>query len=180
MDLTGDFFTLFQLLPRFRLELTELEARYLALQGETHPDRFAAEGEAKKRLSMQWAAQINEGYRVLKTPLARAEYLLHLAGHDLKAENNTGMDADFLMAQMEWREAASEARRDGNLHELERLRQRLGQDLQGHYAELAALLDDRRDLKTAAEKIRRLMFLEKLRSEIDDALAFLDDDGVHD
>ena len=41
----------------------------------------------------------------MKKPLERAKYLLHLADHDIQAENNTAMPADFLMEQMEWREA---------------------------------------------------------------------------
>lgn len=61
-----------------------------------HPDRFAHATEAERRLSMQWAMQhANEAYQTLKKPLERAKYLLHLAGHDIQAENNTAMPADF-------------------------------------------------------------------------------------
>lgn len=175
MDLTADFFALFGLPKTFRLSLSELDSRYRDVQAQVHPDRFANAPEGERRLSMQWATRANEAYLTLKKPLERAKYLLELAGHDLQAESNTAMPADFLMEQMEWREAVMEARAGGDHHELEHLYQRLRGDIDGRYAEVAALLDDARDYALATDRVRRLMFLEKLLYEIDDALASLDD-----
>ncbi|MCA1937946.1 Fe-S protein assembly co-chaperone HscB [Azonexus hydrophilus] len=175
MDLTADFFALFGLPKTFRLSLSELDSRYRDVQAQVHPDRFANAPEGERRLSMQWATRANEAYLTLKKPLERAKYLLELAGHDLQAESNTAMPADFLMEQMEWREAVMEARTGGDHHELEHLYQRLRGDIDGRYAEVAALLDDARDYALATDRVRRLMFLEKLLYEIDDALASLDD-----
>lgn len=175
MDFNADFFTLFDLPLRFRLESATLDTRYRELQSQVHPDRFARAGEAEKRLSMQWATRANEAYQTLKIPLERAKYLLHLAGHDLQAESNTAMPADFLIEQMEWREATAEARAGRDHHELERLFHRLRDDMAGHYEELAALLDDAGDHAAAIDLVRRLMFVEKLLIEIDDALASLED-----
>jgi hypothetical protein len=45
--------------------------------------------------------------------------------HDIQAESNTAMPADFLMEQMEWREAVMEASQGGDHHELEHLHNRL-------------------------------------------------------
>jgi hypothetical protein len=41
--------------------------------------------------------------------------------------------------------------------------------------DLRRALDEDKDLVLAAELVRRLMFMEKLRREIDDALAKMDD-----
>ena len=175
MDLTADFFSLFELPRTFRINLSELDSRYRDVQARVHPDRFAHAPEAERRLSMQWATRANEGYQTLKKPLARARYLLELAGQDLQAENNTAMPADFLMEQMEWREAVMEARSGGDHHELEHLYQRLDTDLRSRYDEVGELLDVQHDYALATDRVRRLMFLEKLLHEIDDALASLDD-----
>ena len=175
MDLTADFFSLFELPKAFGLNLSELDSRYRDVQAQVHPDRFAHASEAERRLSMQWATHANEAYQTLKKPLERAKYLLHLAGHDLQAESNTAMPTDFLMEQMEWREAVMEARAGGDHHELEHLHNRLYGDMKGRYAELGALLDEAHDHALATDRVRRLMFLEKLLHEIDDALASLDD-----
>jgi molecular chaperone HscB len=177
-ELTADFFALFQLPRVFRINLAELDARYLEIQSRVHPDRHAQAGETARRQSMQWATRANEAYLTLKKPLERAKYLLFLAGHDVDAAGNTAMEPEFLMAQMEWREAVEEARLGGDHHELERLYHRLRQDAGAHYEELAALLDDRQDY-AAAGATRRLMFLEKLLLEIDNTLAALEDDGMN-
>lgn len=175
MDPRSDHFALFGLSREFRLDLSDLDSRYRDIQAQVHPDRFAHAGDAERRLSMQWSTHANEAYQTLKKPLARARYLLHLAGHDVEAENNTAMPADFLMEQMEWREAVMEARNGGDHHELEHLHNRLRIDIQGRYDELEVLLDEAGDLDGATDRVRRLMFLEKLLHEIDDALASLED-----
>ena len=46
MNLTDDDFTLFDLPRRFALERKLLDERWRQLQGQVHPDRFAAEGGA--------------------------------------------------------------------------------------------------------------------------------------
>ena len=72
---------------------------------------------------------------------------------------------------MEWREAVAEARASKAQEELEALYQRVRQQVRNAYAQLEILLDEQHDYPQAADQIRRLMFLEKLLSEIDDALA---------
>jgi molecular chaperone HscB len=176
MDLRADHFALFGLNRGFRLDLSDLDSRYRDIQAQVHPDRFVNAGDAERRLSMQWATHANEAYQTLKKPLERAKYLLHLTGHDIQAENNTAMPADFLIEQMEWREAVMEARTGGDHHELERLHNRLRGDVKSRYEELAELLDaSSADYPLATDRVRRLMFLEKLLYEIDDALASLEE-----
>ncbi|WP_291993119.1 Fe-S protein assembly co-chaperone HscB [Candidatus Accumulibacter sp. ACC003] len=170
MDFNSDHFSLFELPPTFRMDAALLDGRYLEMQSRVHPDRFASAGKADRRLSLQWATRVNEAYQTLKKPLSRASYLLHLADHDLGSENNAAMPADFLVEQMEWREAVAEARTAGEHHELEHLHHRLQREIGERYDELAVLLDDRRDLEQAADRLRRLMFIEKLLIEIDDAM----------
>ena len=175
MDLRADHFSLFGLNRGFRLDLSDLDSRYRDIQAQVHPDRFAHAGDADRRISMQWATHANEAYQTLKKPLERAKYLLHLAGHDIQAESNTAMPAEFLMEQMEWREAVMDARNGGDHHELEHLHNRLRSDINSRYEEIGKLIDDAADYTQATDLVRRLMFLEKLLHEIDDALASLEE-----
>ncbi len=175
MDFNADHFALFQQPCRFRQDVALLDKRYIDAQAQVHPDRFAHAGEAERRLSLQWATRVNEAYQTLKKPLTRAKYLLMLAGHDLGEENNTAMPADFLMEQMEWREALEEARTAGNHHELEAMHRRIRQRMNDSYEEIAVLLDDKEDHVSAAACVRRLMFLEKLLADIDEAIASLEE-----
>ncbi|THF66633.1 Fe-S protein assembly co-chaperone HscB [Pseudothauera nasutitermitis] len=174
IDPQQDYFALFGLPRRFELDGAALESAFHNLQAEVHPDRHAHLPEAEQRRAMQWATWVNEAFRTLRKPLPRAIYLLELAGVDAGLETNTAMSPAFLMEQMEWREAVEEARAAGEADELEHLRQRLVHHGREMLAGLTEAFDRRGDLDAAAESVRRMMFIEKLQEEIDDALEALE------
>jgi molecular chaperone HscB len=105
MNLNDTDFQLFAVPATFAQDRAALDARWKELQREAHPDRFAAQGAAAQRVAMQWSVRINEAYQRLKDPIRRASYICEIHGAPLNAENNTAMPPDFLMQQMEWREA---------------------------------------------------------------------------
>jgi molecular chaperone HscB len=172
IDFQQNHFELFGLQPRFHLELAELEQAYRGMQSRVHPDKFVHGSDAERRASMQSSTQVNEAYRTLKSPLARARYLLALHQVDLQSENNTAMPPQFLLEQMQWREAVEEAA--DRPHELAALASRLGREMQEHYSGLERYLDRDADFAHAADLVRKLMFLERLREEISDALERLE------
>jgi molecular chaperone HscB len=174
LDFNADHFALFDLPRVFRLDASTLDRRYRELQAKVHPDRFAHASDAERRLSLQWATRVNEAYQTLKKPLSRAQYLLALSGNGVDAENNNAMPSEFLIEQMEWREAVAEARVAREQSELEQLYHRVKQRMKKRYEQLAILLDEKHDYGEAADRVRRLMFLEKLLAEIDDAMAALE------
>ncbi|MCB1886993.1 MAG: Fe-S protein assembly co-chaperone HscB [Rhodocyclaceae bacterium] len=174
IDLQKDYFALFGLPRAFRIDREALERSYLGLQQQVHPDRHAHLPEADKRRALQWATRVNEAFQALRRPLTRARYLLELAEVDAALETNTAMSPEFLMEQMEWREAVGEASEAGDMDELDALHRRLRAQAAGIEETLAAQLDDAHDHAAAAETVRRLMFLDKLDQEIEDALAALE------
>ena len=173
-DFQQDFFSLFNLPARFQIDATALERSYLALQAQVHPDKFAHLPEAERRLSMQWTTRVNEGYQTLRSPLNRARYLLSLQGVDTQEESNTSMPTDFLMQQMEWREALEEALQGKDIGVLEELEQRVQREVRFLQQQLAVDIDDTRDFSAASGIVRKLKFLEKLAEEIGSAFDELD------
>ena len=165
-DFQQDFFQLFGLPPACRLDTALLERHYHALQEQVHPDKFSHLSEAERRVSMQWATRVNEAYQTLNNSVMRARYLLSLHGIDIQEENNTAMPADFLMEQMEWREAIEEARQARDAAELDTLESRLQHEMRDLEAQLVGKIDDRQDYAAAAGDVRKLKFLEKLAEEI--------------
>lgn len=173
VSVDSDFFTLFGLPRRFALDRAALEEAYHELQHRVHPDRFAHLSGAEKRVSMHWATRVNEGWRTLREPLARARYLLELAGVDLALDSNTAMPPAFLMAQMEWREQLADARRSQDVAALEGLAGELQHVARQAHDTLARQLDEEGALAAAAGTVRQLMFIDKLEQEIEDALSDL-------
>jgi molecular chaperone HscB len=106
----GDHFARLDLEPGFDLDAADVERRYFALQRQFHPDRFASRTPKEKALSLRHATALNEAYKVLKDPLARAEHLLALAGRPVRADGaETVSDPELLMEAMELREQLAEA-----------------------------------------------------------------------
>ncbi|MEW6562107.1 MAG: Fe-S protein assembly co-chaperone HscB [Pseudomonadota bacterium] len=173
-DFQQDYFTLFGLPGRFELDKPVLEQQYRSLQAQVHPDKFAHLPESERRLSMQWATRVNEAYQTLRSPLNRARYLLRLHGVDTQEETNTAMPAEFLIDQMEWREAIEEARETGNAEELDALERRLQHEVRALEQRLADNLDRTQQYEAAAGDVRKLRFLEKLAEEIASAFDAID------
>jgi molecular chaperone HscB len=155
---------------RYAVDSARLETRYRELQSQVHPDRFASATDAERRAAMQWATAANEAYRTLRDPVDRARYLLSLKGFDTEEETNTSMPADFLMQQMQWREAASEARASRNTAALEDLRGDLGVERREMLKQLERALDADANYEAGCSLVRKLRFLAKLDEEIDEAL----------
>ena len=111
-------------IPRaYHLDAADLETRYLALQKETHPDRFAKAMPRERMEAVVRNTELNDAYKVLKNDIKRAEYLLKLEGVDIgeeKPQSTTGatkqlvVDPKLLMEIMELRESLAEARSDGD------------------------------------------------------------------
>ena len=168
-------FELFNLPTQFAIDLNSLDQHYKRLQSEVHPDRFAAAPTAERLRSLQLATQANEAYRVLKNPTARARYLLHINGLDTQEESNTAMPAEFLMLQMEWREVIEEANAEGDIPALEALLRKTQLEAKSLQQELHAYLDENNQLAEAAAAVRKLSFIDKLRGDIEQAIAKLED-----
>jgi molecular chaperone HscB len=175
MFVPPDHFELFNLTPRFALDAATLDSAYRSVQAQVHPDRFAAGSAAENRVAMQWATQANEAYRTLRSPLKRAAYLCERAGVPIDAESNTAMPAEFLMQQLQWREALDDARASRNGASLQALDDKTTSERDRLLGEIAQALDVASDPAHAASLVRQLMFIEKFSTEIASALEALRD-----
>jgi molecular chaperone HscB len=170
VNLSDTDFALFGLPQRFAQERSGLDARWKELQRNAHPDRFAGQGAAAERAALQWSVRINEAYQRLKDPLKRAAYLCQLRGAPIDSENNTAMPTEFLVEQMEWREALDEAEGEDALNELSDRVMKRRRDMLAH---IQQLLDLEADAPAAAQQVRALMFIERFAEDIEARLAHL-------
>jgi len=175
--LTQNYFQLFSLPERYHLERAELDARYRDLQRRVHPDRFASAGAQERRASMQQAAHINQAFETLKDPLRRGRYLLELRGAPAEEQQGSHQDPEFLMQQIELREALAEVR--GQPDPLAAL-DRLSRDIRAQYqtleSSLETALDDSGDIQAALTFVLRMQYFTRLQNEVQELEAELEDE----
>ncbi len=92
-------------------------------------------------------------------------------GVDVAFETNTAMPTEFLMQQMELREKLEEAK---DPKALDDLRTNLSSETRSLEAQIAGAIDSEKNYKGAADLVRKLMFLERLDEEIDEAYEALE------
>ena len=168
-DLSSSYFTLFDLPVSFGIDRKTLAERYRTLQQTVHPDRFANAAEPERRLSVQMAARINEGFQTLKDPLARSRYLLELRGVELD-DMDTAFDGAFLMEQMELRERLGAVKECDDPHQqLIKISSDISVRVKDITEDLAALFNENSDtsLKEARDLTRKMQFFRKLENEAD-------------
>jgi len=164
MNLNDTDFQLFAVPATFAQDRAALDVRWKELQREAHPDRFAAQGAAAQRVAMQWSVRINEAYQRLKDPIRRASYICELHGSAVNAENNTAMPPEFLMQQMEWREALDEV---DDVASLEKLQAEVEAGRTRALSSLDWLIDEKGDYPAAVQQVRALMFIERFAQDVE-------------
>jgi molecular chaperone HscB len=174
--LSSNFFELFDLPVSYDVDLNKIQQHYMTLQKQVHPDRFASGTDQEKRLSMQQTSWINEAQATLKDPVLRATYLLKLKGADINLENETTMDAAFLMQQLEVRERLENIRNESDpLDALDNMSKELRSstdDMMKGFSQSyeADQIDD------AREWIRKLQFMQKAVTEVNTLSANIEDE----
>jgi molecular chaperone HscB len=95
---------------RYDLELTAVEKTHRELSRALHPDRFAGASPSERRTSLAKAVEVNEAWRIVRNPIARAEALLRLLDVPVGEDREPKAEPEFLMEMLEQREALAEAK----------------------------------------------------------------------
>ena len=118
-------------------------------------------------MAVQKAAQINDAYQVLKNPISRAEYILAEQGVEIRGEQQTMQDPMFLMEQMELREELEEIADSTDPESaLFDFDSKVRKMYKQHLASVEQELDDGLWAE-AADRVRKLKFIAKLKNEIE-------------
>ncbi|WP_273858737.1 co-chaperone HscB [Photobacterium sp. GSS17] len=160
-------FELFGLPFQFDLDGSLLANQFRELQRRFHPDNFATASERDRLMAVQKAAQINDAFQTLKNPISRAEYMLAERGVEIRGEQKTLQDPVFLMQQMELRETLEDIPQasdpEAALFDFE---QEVTALYKANMADLEQRLLDE-NWETAADVVRKLKFIVKLRDEVE-------------
>jgi molecular chaperone HscB len=170
----NNHFEFFSLPQQFDVDLKALESNYRKIQSDSHPDRFVTASASEKLAAMQAATLANEAYLTLKSPGLRGAYLLGLSGIVAIDEKNNQMPADFLMQQMEWREAVEDAEHARDVTVLEHLLDEIALEAKQLQQTLSTQFKQNQ-LADATDSTRKLIFMDKVRADIIKAIEKLED-----
>lgn len=123
---------------------------------------------------MQIATIANEAYLTLKSSGLRGAYLLSLSGIVAIDEKNNQMPADFLMQQIEWREAVEDAENARDVTVLEKLLDDIGIEAKSLQNTLSNQFNNNA-LAEATDSTRKLIFMDKVRADIVKTIEKLED-----
>ncbi len=110
---TRNYFQFFGLDRKLGLDEDALKKRFYALSREWHPDRFTRKSAGESALAMENTSLINDGYRTLRDPVKRAEYLLAEEGFPIGEQRSKDVPPELLEEVFELNMALEEMR-DGD------------------------------------------------------------------
>lgn len=105
------YYEVFGLEPELNLDAADLQKRFYKFSRQWHPDRFSTKGSEEQAKALEMTALINDAFRTLRDPVARAEYVL--SQHGLEASTQRGKDVppELLEEVLELNMALEEADR---------------------------------------------------------------------
>jgi molecular chaperone HscB len=75
-----EYYEALGLAPSLDLDAEDLKKRFYERSRQWHPDRFSRASAAEREQALQMTAVINDAFRTLRDPVARAEYFLKEIG----------------------------------------------------------------------------------------------------
>ncbi len=168
----SDYYALFGLEPKLCLDANDLQQRFYRISREMHPDRYQTSTRAERAIAEETTARLNDAYRILRDPVARAEYFLRRRGLETPGgrrapaalleevfEMNEALE-EFRSGDASARERLAEARRKlkSSLAETDASVQRLSEDYDSRGAEdaltaIRAELDRRKYIQNLVAQI---------------------------
>ena len=167
MDFTCNYFELFGLPAKYKVDLALLATRYHELQCKFHPDRHMSGTPYEQRLAVQYVSFINQAYTELESSLARAKYLLFLKKIEFSDETHIVSDPIVLMEQIELREKLSDIHKsDEGLLALNALREEASLG----YTEIQEIFEqqyNQNEFQAAFASLEKMQFMNKFLNEIE-------------
>jgi molecular chaperone HscB len=109
-DKTTDYFAIFGLPRKLRIEMGTLEQKFLQLSWKLHPDNFVNASEEEREESLKRSSKLNDAYRTLRDPVGRVEYLLGIEGARKEGEHKQQAPPELLEEVFELNESLDELR----------------------------------------------------------------------
>ena len=92
----GAYFAIFDMDERLSLDVEDLQRRFYVLSRKLHPDLYTRKREVEREYSLEATAVLNDAYRTLRDPVARAEYVLKQNGFEIGEQRSKDVPPELL------------------------------------------------------------------------------------
>ena len=175
----SNYYDFFGLEHKLDLDLANLEKRFYSLSRQYHPDRYTLKSPEEQQYALDATAILNDAYRTLRDPLARADYLLKENGFDIGEQGSRNVPPELLEEVFELNMALEELRGgdDSARPALEEartkfvaMREQIDSELQGRFREYDRT-HERDVLADVRGILNRRRYVRNLVSEVEKELA---------
>jgi molecular chaperone HscB len=94
--LPRNFYEFFGIDRKLTLDNPALQKRFYELSRNWHPDRFSRKSREEQAQALEATAILNDGYRTLRDPVKRAEYLLTEEGFPIGEQRSKDVPPELL------------------------------------------------------------------------------------
>jgi len=181
--LSKDFYEFFGIDRKLTLDNEVLQKRFYELSRQWHPDRFTRKSAEEQTQALEATAILNDGYRTLRDPVKRAEYLLKEEGFAIGEQRSKDVPAELLeevfelnmmLEELKGGDESARPQLETAKVNFENLRTGIDRDLENRFAKYDASEPQSETAKQALHEIRGLLnrrrYIENLIREVDRAL----------
>src|SRR4051812_19595407 len=179
-----DFYQFFGIDRKLTLDEASLQKRFYDLSRQWHPDHFTRKSAKEQQVALDATSILNDGYRTLRDPIKRAEYLLTEEGFPIGEQRSRDVPPELLeevfelnMALEELKSGDQDARPqlESARKNFESMRTAIDTELRKLFATYDASDAQSETAKQALHEIRgvlnRRRYIENLIRDVDRALA---------
>lgn len=182
-SISKNYFDFFSLQRKLGVDDAALQKRFYELSRQWHPDRFSRKSAEEQAQALEATSILNDGYRTLKDPVKRAEYLLTEEGFPIGEQRSKDVPPELLEEVFELNMALEELKSgdEAARPQLEDAKQNfvglrggIDQELEKLFSKYDASDAQSETAKQALQEIRgvlnRRRYIENLIRDVDKAL----------
>ena len=181
--LPKNFYEFFGIEQKLALDTDALQRRFYELSRTWHPDRFSRKSLSEQEQALEATAILNDGYRTLRDPVKRAEYLLTEEGFPIGEQRSKDVPPELLeevfelnmvLEELKSGDHSARPQLEAAKDNFMNLRSQIDRDLEALFAKYDAAEAQSETAKQALHEVRgvlnRRRYIENLIRDVERAL----------
>lgn len=178
-----NFYDFFSLPRKLVVGQEMLQKRFYELSRQWHPDRFSRKSAQEQAQALEATAILNDGYRTLRDPIRRAEYLLSEEGFPMGEQRSRDVppalleevfEMNMMLEELKGGDEAARAQLETAKASFLNMRGETDRELEALFAKYDATDAQSETARQALQEIRgvlnRRRYIENLIRDVDSAL----------